>query len=335
MAMPPTAARAGHRLRALTCALAGGGASVRSPCALPQREPRVTGATTSAPASDPRFPTAAAVSVFPTSDADLALQQLQEQGFCILDAVIPSAAIPALRASAEATAIAHDSRTAEGVWHVGGVLTYDQSIAPWIGHRRVLDVVEAAFATSELRVTFTTLQVNQPRCSQQIWHADGHRSQPSRFPAPFDGLRRPAHINTLWMLSDFTPANGATWLIPRSHMQPAHDAPQAAWTHDEQLQPRLGAVHAAAPAGCVCIFDCRIHHALAPNHTDETRTMVNVRYAPKYIPLELLIGEDQGQPPWPPMPRHVFDSLPRNLQPLYEHAPEPPPAKSTEKWDLG
>ena len=59
------------------------------------------------------------------------------------------------------------------------------------------------------------------------------------------------HINTLWMLSDFTPANGATWLIPRSHMQPAHDAPQAAWTHDEQLQPRLGAVHAAAPAGCV------------------------------------------------------------------------------------
>ena len=29
----------------------------------------------------------------------------------------------------------------------------------------------------------------------------------------------------------------------------------------------------------------------------------------------------QGQPPWPPMPQHVYDSLPRGLKPLYEHAP--------------
>jgi hypothetical protein len=287
------------------------------------------------PAAAATFPTADAVGVAPTSDAALALHQLQEHGFCILDAVIPHAAIPALRASAEATALAHDSGAAEGVWHVGGVLTHDQSIAEWVGHRRVLDVVEAAFATPEIRVTYTTLQVNQPGCAQQIWHADGHSSQPACYPAPFSGLRRPAHINTLWMLSDFTAANGATWLVPNSHAWPAAVAPQQAWTNDEQLLPHPDAVHAAAPAGCVCVFDCRLWHALAPNHTDQTRTMVNVRYAPKYIPLEMLIGDYQGQPPWPPMPQHVYDSLPRGLKPLYEHAPKPPPAKSTAKWDLG
>ena len=87
------------------------------------------------------------------------------------------------------------------MWH-GGVLTHDQSIAEWVGHRRVLDVVEAAFATADIRVTFTTLQVNKPHCHQSIWHADGHKSQPSLYPG--SALRRPAHINTLWMLSEFT-----------------------------------------------------------------------------------------------------------------------------------
>ena len=62
--------------------------------------------------------------------------------------------------------------------------------------------------------------------------------------------------------------------------------------------------------------------------------MVNVRYAPKHLPLEKLVSDNQGQPPWPQMPRAVFDSLPAELQPLYEHAPLPPPEPSTEVWDL-
>ena len=38
----------------------------------------------------------------------------------------------------------------------------------------------------------------------------------------------------------------------------------------------------------------------------------------------------QGQPPWPPMPRAVYDALPSGVQPLYDHAPLPPPAPSAE-----
>ena len=132
-----------------------------------------------------------------------------------------------------------------------------------------------------------------------------------------------------------TAENGATWLVPASHTRPAAMTPQAAWTLEQTLEPYHEAVHAAAPAGCVCVFDCRLWHALAPNHTDETRTMVNVRYAPKYIPLEMLMGDTQGQPPWPPMPQHVYDALPATLHPLYDHAPLPPPPTSTERWDLG
>ena len=145
------AARASRRLRAIA---RGAG------CANPPAE---------------HFPTTDSCGVHPTHDAAVALEQLRDVGFCILDAVIPAAAIPALRASAERTAVAHDSGVgggvggpgSTGVWHVPGVLTHDQSMAEWIASRRVLDVVEAAFATDDVRVTYTTLQVNPPGCIQQ------------------------------------------------------------------------------------------------------------------------------------------------------------------------
>ena len=157
------AARASRRLRAITL-----GAGARG-CANPPAE---------------HFPTTDSCGVHPTHDTAVALGQLRDVGFCILDAVIPAAAIPALRESAERTAVAHDSGVgggvgapgSTGVWHVPGVLTHDQSMAEWIGSRRVMDVVRAAFATDDVRVTYTTLQVNPPGCIQQYdapsppWH---------------------------------------------------------------------------------------------------------------------------------------------------------------------
>ena len=55
--------------------------------------------------------------------------------------------------------------------------------------------------------------------------ADGLVSQPSFYARPFETLRRPAHINTMWMLSDFTPANGATWSEPPKFHPSTFDLP--------------------------------------------------------------------------------------------------------------
>ena len=123
-------------------------------------------------------------------------------------------------------------------------------------------------------------------------------------------------------------------MVPRSHLRPSAENPYTAWTEEQKLRPYSEAVHAVGKAGCVCVFDCRIWHSLPPNFTDENRTMVNVRYAPKHLPLEKLVSDNQGQPPWPQMPQAVFDSLPAELRPLYEHAPLPPPEPSAEVWDL-
>ena len=288
----------------------------------------------------PFAPTSATLGVGPTSDPGLALRQLAEHGFCILDAVISPADVAALRTSAERTAVAHDKGTGVpahdpiGVLHVTGVLNYDQTISRFLAHPRVMAVLHAAFATAEIRVSHTTLQVNPPGCKQQQWHADNGISQPELWEAlPNELIRRPAHINTLWMLSDFTPENGATWVVPASHRRSGTESPKAAWPSEKLLEPHHEAVHVAAPAGCVCIFDCRLWHSLAPNRSDQPRTMINVRYAPKYVPLRRVMGIAQGQPPWPTLLPGVFSALPAAVQPMFDHAIRPPPAPTDVDLD--
>ncbi len=298
------------------------------------------------PDANSSVPTAASVGVTPTRDPAVAGEQMRRHGFCILGGVIPPSAIPALRESAERTAMAHDSWHLDGTkagtaldgsnstWHVGGVLTYDQTMTAWIGERRVLDVVEEAFATTEIQISYTTLQVNRPHCQQLRWHADGHLAQTEHYPPPHEALRRPAHINALYMLSDFTVANGGTWMVPGSHVRPASEDPYRAWSTEAKYSPYPEAVHAIGAAGCVCVIDCRLWHCMPPNLTDEARVMVNVRYAPRRVPIELLVERNVGQPPWPPMPQAVYEALPFRLKPLYAHAPLPPPPSYTQELGL-
>ena len=130
------------------------------------------------------------------------------------------------------------------------------------------------------------------------------------------------------MLSDFTRQNGGTLIVPVSHARAAAESPQL-WEGEGAAQPRTDAVHVVAPAGSVCVLDCRVWHCLPPNFTEECRVMYNVRYFPaSKCPVDLLCnnGYHSKQPPWPRMPQPTFDALPDGVRWLYAHAPLPPPA---------
>eukprot|EP01047_Picozoa_sp_COSAG01_P057059 COSAG01_NODE_6551_length_3614_cov_2.669513_2_plen_370_part_00 len=289
-------------------------------------------------------PSAAEKGIAATSDSALALAQFIKFGFCILDGAIAPEALPALRASAEATAERHNGwhyelfpdhdtedhrsgRLQEYLWHVGGVLRHDLSFAPHVASPPVMALMEQAFDTpqSELLTTFTTLQVNRPGMDvggrgAGGWHSDGYLEQEASYPGE-QQLRRPGHINCLFFLSDFSVVNGGTWMIPASHRLPESATPQNSWIDADldRAQPERGAVHVTGPAGACCVMDCRVYHCTPPNASDANRVMINVRYAPKSI-FPLHTFKHPGQPPWPPLPRPVFERLPPSVRPLYEHA---------------
>ena len=66
------------------------------------------------------------------------------------------------------------------------------------------------------------------------------------------GIMPPVVVNTMWMLTDFTSDNGATEVVPGSHLSGAQPRPG-----DQSDYP---IVQACGPAGSVMVFDGRLWH---------------------------------------------------------------------------
>ena len=117
-------------------------------------------------------------------------------------------------------------------------------------------------------------------------------------------------------------------MVAGSHARPHTESPLY-WEQGAAARPRADACHVVAPAGSVCVLDCRLWHCLPRNRTGSHRVMYNVRYFPaQKVPVDLLCnnGWKAEQPPFPPMPREVYSDLPDDVRWLYEHAPLPAPA---------
>ena len=98
-----------------------------------------------------------------------------------------------------------------------------------------------------------------PGGEQQALHVD--YNGPAATPGPY------AVCNSLWMLSDFTPANGATRVVPGTHLSgqnPKDALADPAADHPEQKQ-LLG------PAGTVVVFNSHAWHGTTANRSAGSR----------------------------------------------------------------
>ena len=86
-------------------------------------------------------------------------------------------------------------------------------------------------------------------------------------------------VNAMWMITEFTEANGATRIVPGSHL--AGRQPDASVPH------RIPTVPATGPAGTAFVFDARLWHGAAPNTTGQSRFgITTVSCGPQFRPLE-------------------------------------------------
>jgi ectoine hydroxylase-related dioxygenase (phytanoyl-CoA dioxygenase family) len=86
-------------------------------------------------------------------------------------------------------------------------------------------------------------------------------------------------VNTMWMLSDFRATNGATEVVPGSHLSGAH--PSAG------DQSACGIVAAEAPAGTLMVFDGRLWHGTGACTGDDARLGLLATFCgPQFRPQE-------------------------------------------------
>lgn len=69
--------------------------------------------------------------------------------------------------------------------------------------------------------------------------------------------------NAMWLLDDFTPDNGATIVVPKSHLSGRQP--------DGSMDAEANWVPAVGPAGSAVIFEGRTWHSTGINRTDKTR----------------------------------------------------------------
>ncbi len=88
-----------------------------------------------------------------------------------------------------------------------------------------------------------------------------------------------AAVNAMWMITEFTEDNGATRVVPGSHLSGRE--PDASVPH------KILSVPATGPAGTAFVFDARLWHGAAPNTTNESRFGVTtVSCGPQFRTLE-------------------------------------------------
>jgi ectoine hydroxylase-related dioxygenase (phytanoyl-CoA dioxygenase family) len=132
-------------------------------------------------------------------------------------------------------------------------------------HPNVLPVVEGVLDPGCLVSSLSSIAICEGETPQPI-HAD---DQLMPIPKPHP----PTVCNTMWALTDFTEANGATRIIPGSHLADASPA---------YGQP-YDSIPAEMPRGSVLVWHGSLWHGGGANTTPERRIGLAMNYCAGYI----------------------------------------------------
>lgn len=132
-------------------------------------------------------------------------------------------------------------------------------------HPNVLPVVEGVLDRGCLVSSLSSINIGPGETAQPI-HAD---DQLIPIPKPHP----PVVCNTMWALTDFTEANGATRVIPSSHLA---DASPVYGRHYESIAAEM-------PRGSVLVWHGSLWHGGGANTTGERRVGIAMNYCAGFI----------------------------------------------------
>ncbi|HEY5646214.1 MAG TPA: phytanoyl-CoA dioxygenase family protein [Pseudomonadales bacterium] len=203
-----------------------------------------------------------------TREPEQALDDLSNHGLCLLGGVLDPETLARARKALYKAAADDRSQHREikgfaldqndhnqRVWNL---LNRDPVFTSLAEHPIALELVRETLGWPALLSNISG-NITEPGAAPGVLHAD-QVFVPEPWPA------RPQGLNVAWCIDDFTAENGATEVVPGSHL--LHRSPTPA---DAAASP----VPILAPAGTLCAFDSRIWHRSGANRSaDQTRAAV-------------------------------------------------------------
>ena len=157
-------------------------------------------------------------------------------------------------------------------------------------HDNVLPVVDRVLDPGCLISSLSSIAILPEETAQPI-HADDQLM-------PLSKPHAPTVCNTMWALTDFTEENGATRIIPGSHLA----------DHSPNYGEHYDSIAAEMPKGSVLIWHGSLWHGGGANRTSERRVGVAMNYCAGYIRQQ----ENQQLG----IPHELVRTFPRRLQEL-------------------
>lgn len=242
-----------------------------------------------------------------TRDPETLKRDIEIWGYCVIERALDGPALAAvqdrLTRQAAAERKLHNMKNPANVdpvnqW-VGMLLNKGEAFLKLVQEPLPMSLIEHLIGKDYL-ISCVDAQIQHPGAGTMPLHTDQWwmpaPQQPGvRPPRPADARRgtgkgldpaastKPfapiAAANVMWMISDFTEENGATRVVPGSHL--SGEQPDASVPH------RIATVAATGPAGTAFAFDARLWHGAAPNRTDRSRYgITTVGCGPQFRPLE-------------------------------------------------
>ena len=196
--------------------------------------------------------------------------RVRRDGYTVVENAIAPALVDALNAALERLEREHDVKPAmngfEGhkTVRIYNLLGYGAPFEQVPVHESVLPIVEGVLDPGCLISSLSSIAIDPGETAQPI-HADD-------MVIPLAKPHASIVCNSMWALSDFTDANGATRLVPGSHLR---------------ANPDYGGQYDTVPAemkkGSVLIWDGALWHGGGANRTAARRTGIAMNYCAGFI----------------------------------------------------
>lgn len=198
------------------------------------------------------------------------LKAIHERGYTIVENAIEPDLIEALEAALARLERELGAKPAENQFEghrtvrIYNLLAHGAPFTEVPVHPNVLPIVEGVLDVGCLISSLSSIAIDPGETAQPI-HADDQV-------IPLEKPHAPVVCNSMWALTDFTEANGATRLVPGSHLGPNPEYGGAYET-----------VAAEMPKGSVLIWNGALWHGGGANRTDARRTGIAMNYCAGFI----------------------------------------------------
>jgi len=210
-----------------------------------------------------------------TADGQAVAEALRAEGCAVVERLVPPALLDRIRAELrpflDATPLGTDDFSGRRTRRTGGLIARSPTCRELVMHPLVLAAVgDTLHHATTFQLHLTQVIAIGPDEPGQTIHRDQWAFDFFPFPPGYE-----VQCNTIWAMTDFTAANGATRVVSGSHTI----VDRLGFTHDQ-------AEAAEMPAGSVLFYTGALYHGGGANTSSEVRFGLNITYAVSWLRQE-------------------------------------------------